>query len=274
MLSIIIPWRDRPQLASTIVKFYEAADELQGEIVIVNFGGDYTLLDSLIPQQNRQHIKIINLTGIPYFNLSATRNIGIHYASHDLLFLCDCDILVDSTVIKDNVQLLNNHDNVFINPEGVFETDGEWYRKTGTITHIRMGLGLTFDNGRSVETFNQAINRENGTRAGKGLMFIHKSMLLAINGYNSVFEGWGWEDTDLVIRLQATLGAKPMLQGFFTHLSHGDAERVQHYEIQDRHKSNRAAYEIGLARYDKGNFLGTYQEDIKRFSECEVIQYC
>lgn len=273
MFSIIIPWRNRLQLAATITHFKAAIDALQGEIVIINFGGDYALLDSLIPRQNRQGIKIVNLLEIAYFNLSATRNIGAHYASHDLLFFCDCDVLIEDAIVKSNLQVLSQQDNVFINPEGVLESDGERFRKTGKITGIRMSLALTFENGRSVKIPTQSINREKSSRAAKGLLFIRKSMLLAVNGYNSGFEGWGWEDADMVIRLQAGLGAERVVNGFFTHLSHGDEERIQHYEIQDRQKTNRAAYEAGLERYDQGNFLGTYREDIQRFHQCEVIEH-
>jgi len=273
MFSIIIPWRNRTQLSTTIKNFKEVVDNLQGEIVIINFGGDAILLDSLIPQNNRQRIKIVHLHDITYFNLSATRNIGAHHASHDVLFFCDCDVLIDYAIVKNNLDTLAKQDNIFINPEGVLETDGGRFKKTGKIIGVRMSLALTFDDGRAIEIPTQSINREKSTRAAKGLLFIRKPMLLAINGYNSGFEGWGWEDSDLVIRLQAALGAKQIVNGFFTHLSHDDEERIQYYEIQDRQKTNRAAYEAGLERYDQGNFLGTYQEDIKRFHSCEVINY-
>lgn len=271
MISIIIPWRNRQQIASTFARFREVADDIQGEIIIVNFGGDYTFLNSLLPRQGRHRVKIINLNGIPYFNLSATRNIGAYHASHELLLFCDCDVFINTDVVRRNVDTLITHSNTFATPEWLVETDKSSLND-GKIARFRIDMTITLDDGRVIEVPMETKNKAEGARYASGQMFVRKAMLLSINGYNSGFQNWGWEDIDLMIRLKAELGASWVADGIFTHLTHSDEERVLHYKNQDLKNSSDRAYTKGFERYNQGNFLGTYHEDIARFHDYEVIE--
>ena len=77
--------------------------------------------------------------------------------------------------------------------------------------------------------------------------------------------GWGWEDLDLVARLQIELGLRRSPTGSVVHLSHGDEVRA--LGGADRAASERANFSFCLANYNLGHFLGTYTDDVAVWEE-------
>jgi hypothetical protein len=51
-VSIIVPWRDRAELAKTLEANLRFIAEWQAELLIVNFGGDSQWLDGIVDQRD------------------------------------------------------------------------------------------------------------------------------------------------------------------------------------------------------------------------------
>jgi hypothetical protein len=77
---------------------------------------------------------------------------------------------------------------------------------------------------------------------------------------NSALTGWGWDDLDLVARLQMALGRQRRQVGQVTHLSHGDDARA--LAGLRRGESESRNFLACLAGYGIGDLQGTYEEDV------------
>jgi hypothetical protein len=99
-----------------------------------------------------------------------------------------------------------------------------------------------------------------GSRSGPGLILLAREHFLHVDGMNSQLEGWGWEDNDLVARLQLMLGLSERRAGSATHLSHGDHLRC--VNGRSRMETANANIARSLARDAQGNFQGTYRADV------------
>src|SRR5690349_14651894 len=97
MLSIIITWRNRPEIEPAFPSFIEAAERVGGSIHIVNFGGDRAQLAGQLGDQASK-VDLVHVDDAPWFNKAQANNIGAARASGDLLFFCDCDIILNEEV--------------------------------------------------------------------------------------------------------------------------------------------------------------------------------
>ena len=77
---------------------------------------------------------------------------------------------------------------------------------------------------------------------------------------SSALEGWGWEDNDLIARLQFGLNLQRVQIGEVTHLTHGDAERS--LGGLSKEQTEHANWLKCMANYAIGNFGGTYLKDV------------
>ncbi len=67
-----------------------------------------------------------------------------------------------------------------------------------------------------------------------GALVVAANDLAAIGGYDEVFEGWSWEDADLVLRLQETgRRGDTFPAGLLTPILHGDEARGRYHAISN-----------------------------------------
>ena len=96
-------------------------------------------------------------------------------------------------------------------------------------------------------------------RAGPGILLAKKHDLLEVQGYNSNLETWGWEDDDILVRLQYALRLRRVQRGAALHLTHGDDRRALHGSGA---RSDRLNFLKCCRNYSNGLFLGTYCSDV------------
>ncbi|UEL30068.1 galactosyltransferase-related protein [Pseudarthrobacter sp. L1SW] len=264
MLSIIIPWKNRDEVYRSISRAVVVADELGGEVILVNYSGSLNV--SRLPSSRR--LRVVEVDGTRYFNKASASNVGAAYANHPLLFFCDCDILLERDVVSECSRLARAP-RTFVTVAHVQE---ESLNSLGT-THIRcFGYHMTIKTQDDLEV--QIVDFEEDTSTGlrnaPGLLFVKRDDFVRINGYGGFLHGWGWEDQDMICRLTLGLNLQREQYGTLTHLSHDDRARLSEYPaVENRWESRDRMFRTALARYDRNMFRGTWTEDVKAHSSRE-----
>jgi predicted glycosyltransferase involved in capsule biosynthesis len=259
MVSMIISWRNRIELAQALPSLLEEVENVGGELILVNYGGDEKQLDSQI-SAHRNRLRVVQIGGIPFFNKCAAHNIGAFYSDQPILFFCDCDILLPQGILASLIHRLEDHQATFLTLAGVTETEKN-SRKAKHIVRFGYELNLKAANGRELRIVDHEEDAEDGCRQAPGLLILRKSHFLEINGYNSQLDGWGWEDQDMISRLTLGVGLTRISEGYVLHISHGDEARVMAYPYADRWASRDRMFRRALANYDDAHFYGTYTKD-------------
>jgi hypothetical protein len=250
-LSILIPWYERDELRSTLAANASAFLASNAEILILNCGGTSRRLRDLIVASELTGVRQLDIA-VPRFNKSLALNIGLCHAISDTVFMLDADvILLDAIPVQAMVE------RSFVTIEWVYESEPVAAQQPPTRTNGI--LKLTFRDGSRVR--HQLGHRDSlgNTRAGPGLLLAKKRDLLDISGYNSGLETWGWEDDDVLIRLQYVLARRRVQSGAALHLSHADTQRAL---SGSRAESGQRNFIKCCRNYDKGLFTGTYHSDI------------
>lgn len=257
-ISVIIPWKGRPELKCTLAANADLFVKHSAELIVVNCGGDPQELASLIEGHNILNLGWVSISGCP-FNRSMARNIGAHFSSSSSLFFLDSDIVFKRDVFSEAQPLLDAC-NCFIKVRRVYETepaaDSKLPFKEKIETHE-----LTLEDGRRAVL--QFIMGSDGSRCGSGLLLVRKEHFLAVNGFNSDLDGWGFEDLDFQLRLQFIKNITPQLVGEATHLTHSDNIRdiKGASRVEDFQKNMQRCFQ----NYGCGHFAGTYGNDLERW---------
>jgi hypothetical protein len=270
-LGIIVSWRDRPELARTLPFLASCACRHAGSVTVVNYGGDSGDLTSLLPPDVDLPIRVVTVHEQHWFNKSKAQNIGAAHSPHDLLFFCDCDILLNVDSIDDLVVQVRSDTATFGTIAEVSETERN-ARGAGNVVVFGYHLKLRLANGRTLDIIDNEEDADTGTRQAPGLVMTHRSSFERIGGYNARLHGWGWEDQDMIARLTLGEGLKRIQRGAVKHISHGDDSRIRYYPpVKDRWESRDRMFRQALANYDRGDFSGTFATDIIELSGCSDV---
>jgi glycosyltransferase involved in cell wall biosynthesis len=261
-LEIIVSWRDRAELGACLPTIARCASRHGGGVTIVNFGGGRDQLDAMLPE-NRADLRVVEVADQPWFNKAKAQNIGAAHARHELLFFCDCDILIADGALDPLVAQLRSATGTFGTVAGVTETVRN-ARKAGNVAMFGYHLKIRLANGRSLQIIDNEEDAEDGTRQAPGLLMVRRRDFETIAGYNGRLHGWGWEDQDMIARLTLGAGLERVQSGQVQHMSHDDDARIRHYPpVKDRWESRDRMFRQALENYDRGDFAGTFAEDAR-----------
>jgi hypothetical protein len=261
MLSIIVSWRDRVELGRALPGLIASAHASGGDVTVVNYGGSRELLAAQLGERQSE-VRVVEVAGERFFNKSRAQNVGATHSSGQILFFCDCDIVLEPATVQSLVRRLTECDGHFATLAGVRESElnsrgGRHVVSFGYVLKIRTA------DGRQLSIVDNEEDAQNGTRQAPGLLLVRRSDFLAVNGYNSKLHGWGWEDQDMIARLTLGRGLTRINDGYAIHLSHDDHARIAHYPpVKDRWESRDRMFRAALANYDDANFRGTCAEDV------------
>ncbi len=262
MLSIIVSWKNRVELGQSIESLAATAAYLKGELIIVNFNGDTELLSSLV--KDHPGARVVHVKEQVLFNKSAANNLGAFHSEFDYFFFCDCDIIMEPSVLDDLLNKVKEAPDAFGTLEGVKETVINSIQNNHIIS-FGYELFIKTKNNRTLKIIDSEEDANDGTRMAPGLLLTSKKNFESINGYNSNLVGWGWEDQDMISRLTLGAGLTRKFFGKAYHISHDDKERTKHYPIANRWESRDKMFRQALANYDADNFMGTYNRDIQHY---------
>jgi glycosyltransferase involved in cell wall biosynthesis len=265
VLSFIVPWCDRPELRASLARNRAVFQRLDLEVVIVNIGGDQSLLEEIVVSSGIDRAEIINLGDVS-FNKCLALNLGALCAKSPVIFLLDCDVVIQDDLVLSTLESLRP--GTFLTVAKAYESDPQKHRQVirgnHSLVEKRVITELTFANGNRAD-FEFWISRSG--RSVCGLMAIYKSDYIEVNGSNAELTGWGFEDYDLQIRLQALLGLARFSVGTALHLTHPCAG------IEGMMKSETLNIGRAYEQYAKGNYLGTYSADTLRWERDLHIQH-
>lgn len=257
-VSIIITWKDRPILAETLRQNRPVLDSGQRETIVVNSGGDHAALQRLIDGVEIADLQIVDAR-LDHFNKCRSLNIGVAGSKGDVLFFLDADLLLQDDVIATAAGRLDGAN--FVTVRHLNESDPALRSDAFGEMELAFQMEITLPGRKTVTLETNRRRPRQGSRGGCGMICLKREHFLAVGGMNSALEGWGWEDLDLIARLQFALGLERVQAGEVIHLSHGDDERWLHGSSKaETEKSN---YKTCLANYAAGNFLGTYARDVE-----------
>lgn len=271
-LSVVVSWRDRAELQQTLPPLARCAARFEGEITVVNFGGDPSQLAGLIGR-HACPVTTVTVAGQHYFHKARAQNVGAAHALHDLLFFCDCDILFEERELEGLVSEVSSTVGTFGTFRGVTESDKN-SRRAGNVVMFGYQLMLRLANGRTLSIVDNEEDVDDGTRQAPGLLFVRREDFQGVGGYNGRLHGWGWEDQDIIARLTLAGGLRRVQRGKATHLSHDDAARMRHYPLaKDRWANRDQMFRQALENYDRGDFLGTLHADVKELQRsCSAVR--
>lgn len=261
MLSIVVSWRDRVQLAQALPSLVAAAQRAGGDVTVVDFSGDRELLRS---QLSAGPVSVVRVDDEPHFNKARAQNIGAANCGQPVLFFCDCDIVVEPDAIAALATEVATTPGVFATIAGVRESVLN-SRQAGNLVRFGYQLDLRLANGRRLQIVDHEEDAETGARQAPGLLIVRRSDFASIKGYNGRLHGWGWEDQDMIARLTLGAGLTRIQRCTVTHISHGDDERMAHYpKFANRWESRDRMFRQALDLYDRGDLDGTYDADCQR----------
>jgi glycosyltransferase involved in cell wall biosynthesis len=264
-LSIVIPWCNRSELGSTLRRNAEAFQSLDAEVLIVNCGGDAQALEPLVRASDLPCPRLLHVRQ-GRFNKCLALNIGTVFSQGPRLLFLDADIVITPAVLAGLVD--RTDERAFATIQWVVDSDATT-RPSDLAEFIqRMELAWTDGERMSFEFFRS--RGADHARGGPGLICALKEHLLAVDGMNSRLTSWGWEDLDLIVRLQAVHKIDRVLFGEALHLAHDDTCRS--LTGTTRHESTQRNMSICYGNYGRRHFLGTLRHDVTACRE-KVIEH-
>lgn len=268
-ISIVIPWANRDELAITLAANAAMLSETQAriggapELVVVDCGGEPGRCEAALALAGVE----LTLVEIPSeaFDKGLALNLGAHVARGETLVLLDADVILDADFLPAAVEVLAAGG--FATVARVRESQprrdplGE-ARGLAAMTHL---IELETAAGRRVRIETNRREFASGSRGGPGLIALRREQFIAVDGMNSDLRGWGWEDIDLVARLQlCELGPRVAVGGAL-HLSHDDTLRTTAGAARAR--SEQHNFGVCLANYRLGHLRGTFTDDVQSCGE-------
>lgn len=265
--SVVVPWADRPELEVALRRNREILERHGAETVIVNAGGDPRSLETIVARAGVRGVRPVHLAGAP-FNRSLCRNIGAVASRGEYLFLLDADIVLASDVLDQAREHLAAGGR-FVAVGCIRESDPLQAAASrpngGSAPFDRPNWSFLAERTQTTEMVTtdgrRAVLRSRMSpgklRLGDGLVLLRKSDMLRVGGMNSRLVGWGYEDTDLQIRLQFLLALDRVELGEAVHLTHTAAARDMHAWQRNFHASTE--------NYSRGDYVGSLDQDALRW---------
>ncbi|MEM8638466.1 MAG: glycosyltransferase family 2 protein [Cyanobacteria bacterium P01_G01_bin.54] len=253
-LDVIIPVKDRATIApcvTTLMQSFASTPMIRlGQILICD-GGSQTL-DCRAQLQRIRQWPSIKILPCPHagFNKGWLLNQGLRAATAPLVLISDVDILWNGPTLAALSRAAYQTPDCFYSIQAVEESDPQ------TIARQRLRYSYHLSEtaqGQRIEIY--AEMELTPQRPGYGLLCAQRQLFERVGGYRHDFQGWGWEDQDLLIRSQL-LGYTVQTIGTVIHLSHDDPQRNQFMARQSPQQSRDRNILRCLAGLAQGKLRG------------------
>ncbi len=267
-LSVLIPWSGRPELARTLEHNIACLKEQRTEVIVVNCGGSAADLAAILQKVSSPMVRAIEIPA-SRFNKALALNIGIDVARADTVLTLDSDVLLNSeTLLTEDINLEREFFSVeSMREESPVEQPLQFLQdlREGQLVSVDQvhSLRFTWADGSKSEVRTARKSLVDGNRAGAGLLMVLKRHLVAVGGFNSSLESWGWEDNDIQFRLEHVLQLRHVERGYVVHITHGDDLRAMHGKT----RADLTFFNLkrSLAAFAQGKFEGSLHADVREW---------
>jgi glycosyltransferase involved in cell wall biosynthesis len=240
MLDIIIPLKDRPVLACVESLRQSLVDWNTGAYQIWICDGGSTqseIVDTLTHLAHGDDVTVLSRPDAG-FNKAALMNEGLRHAPRETVLVSDADILWNAAAIESLLTALTETPTALCHIAQVNETEPQ----TSALSRPRYGYRLQ-PTAQGVTVVVEQVTPRPDHRPGCGLVAARRETWQQLGGYKEQFQGWGWEDQDLLMRAEL-LGVPLRSAGCVLHQSHTDALRNPFHD----HQTPQATRDLNLLR--------------------------
>ncbi|WP_457553713.1 glycosyltransferase family 2 protein [Desulfobacula sp.] len=206
-ISVIITTYNRPDALKRVLDGLFFQSRLADEIIIADDGSENSTEAMLQPYLGHARIQIKHVWQEDMgFRAARIRNMAISESSGDYLILLDGDCIPEKHFIKDHLGLAQK--GYFFQGKRVIvdkSVEKRFNHKTCNSKKTLITHAFKKEISNSHHIFRIPFFPSYTTAKLSGVrscnMGIFREDLWAVNGFNHAFEGWGREDTELVVRL-------------------------------------------------------------------------
>jgi hypothetical protein len=251
-VSVLIPWSNRPELEVTLARNAAVFDAIDSEVLVSNCGGNIDRLAGILSDAGSNRLRMIDC-GAPAFNKCLAINLAAASATRDVLFILDADVVLDAAFsIPTGVAARE----CFATLERVREQAATRNHVSSDLTDVLFAITLEFSNAEPVTIETGRRHMADGSRNSPGLIMVAAADFRAVGGMDSHMSHWGWEDIDLMVRLQHVLHRRRLQHGVAYLLTHGDELRNLPPGLT-RAESERQNLNYPLGKYHPGTWIVT-----------------
>lgn len=255
-LSIVVPWRGRPELARTLASMANVLNENHAEVIAVNMGGSFEELLRCIPT-NLKNWKCLDMGPLP-FNKAQCLNIGIGHSTRSHILLLDADVIIEDDEIFRLASISDNEVHIL---GSVVEEHSRKIDFSSVLLSVEHNLTFIFRDGKQVSIQTNRLNFDDRSRAAPGIIRASRRLLYRVGGLNGTLKGWGWEDIDLIFRLVYQTDCRVTAISKGVHLTHSD--RLRETNGVAKSDSEYENYQTCLLSYMNNEWMGTLEDDRK-----------
>jgi glycosyltransferase involved in cell wall biosynthesis len=250
LLEVIIPIKDRVEVKECVSSLIHAAGK-DVSITLCDGGTSDPECVQVLQELNQRDLVHIIHYPIQGFNKAKLLNRGIGESQADLLLVSDSDIVWNQGALEILTNKVLSEDQIICHVKNVKESDSE----SVALKRDRYSYNI-YNNGNSIlAEIILAFKSEGDDRPGCGLVCARKETFLALGGYKELFDGWGWEDQDLLIRAHV-LGMPIYADGCVMHISHSDILRNMHNDYLQPSLTRNKNIVICAQSLSSGTVLG------------------
>ena len=256
-LSVVVPWRDRPEFEETLAANCKVLPT-ETQWIVVNGGGDKATLDAMVVGFS---VTVVHLPLLRW-SKGPVQNVGASFAESERLLLLDCDIVFDATGWSQMRAALQPR--TVVTMAKVFDDSLDITPDADPVVNQ---MELTIQDREVVMNRSRYWPAE-GARSGPGVALVHTEDFRRVGGLvGSLPRGLGFLDVDLLIRLDVA-GVKRSEAGFGRHIDGAATTRSP-----ARVSGDGTNFDVCMARYQAGQFHGTSTADQRKWLPLATVRH-
>ena len=206
-ISAVIITYNRPDALDLVIKSILNQSLIPDEVIIADDGSDHDTSELLETYRNKTPFRLEHVWQEDLgYRIAAIRNKAVMKSKGDYLIFSDGDLIFHPDFFKDFRSVATGN-TVHIGSRVLLSGEATWQlleKKACFLNYSGFSREVASNrmNAIRIPWINSLLPPvKNPGKMRGGLLGVWKSDLVAVNGWDESYSGWGFEDTDLVVRL-------------------------------------------------------------------------